>query len=348
MIFFNRQNPILCFYYITYRCNARCTFCDIWQRQDLIRSQDASFEDIKRNIPQLKKLGVKFIDFTGGEPLLYSYLPDALFYAKQHSLFTTVTSNGILYSDIAEEIRGLVDFLHFSLDGATPETNDTIRGRATFHHVMDSLELALSLDENPDILYTATPDTIAELPKLVRMAQELRVMLIVNPVFEQNDDLTAASLQMIEQFKNVPFVYVNRAFHQLRREGGNQAGSPRCRAVSSCIVISPDNNLLLPCFHHHQSSVPIDRNLFQAFNSPQRHRFLHTQGRHSFCQGCTINCYFDPTFLYRFDRFFIDSQVSKIKYGIDKYLRGRARFPLRSLNRLLNPFSKSINLNKAA
>ena len=25
-------HPILCNYYVTYRCNAKCGFCDIWER----------------------------------------------------------------------------------------------------------------------------------------------------------------------------------------------------------------------------------------------------------------------------------------------------------------------------
>ncbi len=64
------MKPRLCNYYVTLRCNAKCTFCNIWQEENKTR-QEHSLEDVKNNLIALKKLGVKAIDFTGGEPLLY-------------------------------------------------------------------------------------------------------------------------------------------------------------------------------------------------------------------------------------------------------------------------------------
>ncbi|MCU0353574.1 MAG: radical SAM protein, partial [Cytophagales bacterium] len=61
------RHPVLCNYYLTYRCNATCGFCDIWERP----SPYATPENVLKNLTDLKRLGVKVIDFTGGEPLLH-------------------------------------------------------------------------------------------------------------------------------------------------------------------------------------------------------------------------------------------------------------------------------------
>ena len=74
-----KNSPVLCNYYVTYRCNAKCSFCDIWERP----SPYVNLKNVKENLKDLKRLGVQVIDFTGGEPLLHRELPLFLDYAKE-------------------------------------------------------------------------------------------------------------------------------------------------------------------------------------------------------------------------------------------------------------------------
>jgi len=133
--------------------------------------------------------------------------------------------------------------------------------------------------------------------------------------------LTKAALDYLDQFQNEPYVYINRALHRFIRQQGNQRATPRCKAISSTIVIAPQNELLLPCFHQAQLAIPIKFNLPEILKSQTWHLLKKQQGTFPFCDGCTINCYFDPSFLYKLDRFFLLSLASKFKYGFDKFLR---------------------------
>ena len=65
---------ILCNYYVTLRCNSQCKFCDIWEKGQKSHLSEQTIEEIENNLKALKKLGIKVIDFTGGEPLLYPHL----------------------------------------------------------------------------------------------------------------------------------------------------------------------------------------------------------------------------------------------------------------------------------
>ena len=329
---FWRRAPLLCFYYVTYRCNAACDYCDIWRRKDLRHVPDADPAEVRRNLHQLRMAGVRFVDLTGGEPLLYGPLPEVLREAKACGLYTTVTTNTLLYPARARELRGLVDFLHFSLDTLDPVKQRQWRTRPQPAHVVESVRLAKALGEAPDLLFTATKQSYGELPSLARLAAELRCELIVNQVFCPSGDkaLDGEAMAILDRFRTAPYVYLNRAFQRLRREGGNSTKASRCRAVSATVVISPDNHVLLPCFHQACARVPIGRGVRAALLSPVRQRFVRLQGRFGFCQGCTINCYFDPSFLWRIDTFFVESQYSKLRYGVDKYVRGRAPFPRRT------------------
>jgi len=311
--------PILCNYCLTTRCNARCTFCDIHQKKGL----DAKTEEVLCNLKDLKKLGVRFIDFTGGEPLLHPHLPEILREAKRLQFLTTLTTNCVLYPKLAHKIIGLVNYLHFSLDSPHPEEHDAIRGVVCFDRVMESLKVAEALGEKPDILFTVTNQNVRRLPEMVRFAQSLRRILLLNPVFSyfDNEGVSQQTLDAVLAAASLPYVYVNRGILRLMKIGGNRSNRPRCRAVTTTVVISPDNHLLLPCYHRAVRKIPINGNLLKIRRSRTAEHFRRREGRFPSCEGCTISCYLDPSFTYGLDDYFLLSQLSKMKYVWDKYVR---------------------------
>lgn len=317
------MKPILCIYYITYRCNARCSFCNIWYDPEFENVSDCSVENVEINLRQVRKTGVKFVDFTGGEPLLHPDLPAFLEIARRLGLYTSVTTNCKRYPDLAEALRGRVDLLHFSLDSFVGEEHDYLRGQNLFTNVMHSIEIAQGIGERPDLLFTATHKNFDAIGELSEFAREKKLMLIVNPVFNYcgQERLNNAALNYLESYSRKPYVYVNHALHKLIRKRGNDRLRPRCRAMSSSILITPDNQLLTPCFHHSKEKIPIKMNLREIITGSSYKREKELQGRHSFCEGCTINCYFDPSFLYKIDEYLLLSLFSKAKYGFDKYVR---------------------------
>ena len=324
------MGPLLLHYYVTYRCNGRCVFCDIPPSR--AGSKEPTLAEIEENLRSAKRLGVKFVDFTGGEPLLFRDLPEALRCAKALGLWTSVTTNCLLYPSRGKELAALVDLLHFSLDSMDREEHDRIRGVPCYDAVMESVDLAQRMGERPDILFTVTSNNIGRLPEMVSFAQAQKLILIVNPVFSYfgNSGLSADQVAHLRRFRRAPYVYLNRAFLQLLEQGGNDTQDPRCRAVDAALVISPDDHLLLPCYHHQIERLKVAGKLEQLLRSEARARARSMQGRYDFCQGCTINCYFDPSFLYKVDGYFLNSLFSKGKYGMDKYMR-RRHLPQRPL-----------------
>src|SRR5690606_21311320 len=244
------MKPVLCNYYVTYRCNAKCGFCDIWEQP----SPMIAIEDARRNLHDLKRLGVRIVDFTGGEPLLHSDLAELLQLAKELGFITTVTSNGLLYPKRARELAGLIDMLHFSIDSSRAEEHNASRGVRCFDKLMESIDIALSLGERPDLLFTVTNENVHRLEEIYEtISYPNQLILIINPLFEYNQlgaGLRDEVLAQMERFARKPYTYLNNAFLTLRRRGGNDPDDPVCRAVSTCVVISPFNELVLPCYHY--------------------------------------------------------------------------------------------------
>jgi MoaA/NifB/PqqE/SkfB family radical SAM enzyme len=318
--------PVLANYYVTYKCNSRCTYCDIPIKPENIRIKESDPDLVIENLAALKRLGVKVVDFTGGEPLIYRHLPRVLKAAKEMGFFTSLANTGTLYPRMAKELSGLVDDLKFSLSTIDPAAYKAERGIDGFQKVVDSIKLARSLGELPSIIATATPESIGGMEKVIRLAQELGVIVLLGPVFDycDNELLHAEGIKEIERLSKFDNVCVNWAFLQFYLDGGNQIKSPRCRAISSTIVISPDDHLLLPCYHMHDERLKIEHgygksNLDELWHSTHVQEKKAKEGAWGFCQGCTIWCYFETSFLWPPDRYFWLNLKSKSRWAGEKF-----------------------------
>ena len=322
------MKPLLLHYYITNRCNARCGFCSIWQERPKV---DAEPLDVLENLLQAREAGCKFVDFTGGEPLLHDSLPRFLARARKLGFMTSVTTNCLLFEERANELAGLVDLLHFSIDADDARLHDKIRGCDSYGHVVRSIDAALANKLCPDLLFTYTEENIGAVEGVWRLAREKRLILILDPVFAQwgPDRISPETHRKALEFSKRRGVYLNRAHLLLRGRGGNRVRDPLCRAASSTVVVTPDNRLALPCYHHRCANVEINGNLREALRSGARLEAMEKEGRYSFCEGCHINCYFDPTYQFTKGKYMYESMKSKLRYAVTKYLRYRRPWPVK-------------------
>ncbi|MTI32433.1 radical SAM protein [Xanthovirga aplysinae] len=314
------SHPVLCNYYLTYRCNATCSFCDIWEKP----SPYASLENVEQNLKDLKRLGVKVIDFTGGEPLLHRQLDKFLGIAQNMGFITTVTTNALLYPKYAERLKGKIDMLHFSLDYGSPEMHNESRGVACFDHVIESIQIAKELGERPDILMTVFEKNIEEIDSIYQeICLPNQLVLILNPVFDYNETKTGAplsleSLNSLSNWGKKKWIYLNQAFIALRKNGGNHINQPVCKAASSTIVITPENKLSLPCYHLGKEEISIKGNLFGIYKSEEVKSLIKQEGRLKECEGCVINCYMQPSFAVEINNYWWKALPSTLKYNIRK------------------------------
>lgn len=314
------SHPVLCNYYVTYRCNAKCGFCDIWERPSPYVTRD----NVRENLMALKRLKVRVIDFTGGEPLLHRELPDFLAMAKDLGFITTVTTNALLYPKYAARYQGLVDMLHFSLDSADADRHNASRGVDCFDHLVESIGIAQSLGERPDILFTVTDENAHEIADVyTRFHLAHGMLVILNPMFEYGDvgeTVAASTLAELRRWSRRPGIYLNEAFLKLRENGGNRIDDPICRAASSTVVISPENKLILPCYHLGIEEIPIDGRLEEIVRGPRVAEHIRMEGRHEKCAGCVINCYMEPSMAVDTRKYFLTSARSTFKYALEKWI----------------------------
>jgi mycofactocin radical SAM maturase len=133
--------PVNVTWEITEACNLRCRHC---LSADLRAEQrgELSFEECQRIVDDLAATDVFQVNFGGGEPFLRGDFLDLLTYAQGKGITACVSTNGTLLDDHLVECLAAMDglYLQVSLDGATPETNDTIRGAGTFTRILEGVD----------------------------------------------------------------------------------------------------------------------------------------------------------------------------------------------------------------
>lgn len=122
-----RLKPLLLAYFITYRCNLKCSYCD-YSKNEL--SHKFNELDTSQSIELLKlcRKTIPSIAFSGGEPLLREDIDEIIKKSKvigfnPVSLFT----NGLLLPQ-HEEILKYINFLQISLDTLDEKKQDEIFG----------------------------------------------------------------------------------------------------------------------------------------------------------------------------------------------------------------------------
>lgn len=172
---FSKESSNLFFHILT-KCNLSCTHCYINKDQHGANTLD--IDTIKNWLSLFSDKAFQTnVIFLGGEPTLHPDLALAVKAAKQLGFKSiTIDTNGYLFHDILNRITpDDVDFLSFSLDGATPVTNDAIRGKGTYHRVIEGLKKALAKNFSCSMIYTVSDINIHELELMPNFLSRLGI-----------------------------------------------------------------------------------------------------------------------------------------------------------------------------
>lgn len=164
------------FFHILTACNLKCRHCYI--REDQHGSKTLSIQTIEKWLSLFSKgKETANVIFLGGEPTLHPDLDRAIKIARDMGYASiTIDSNGFLFHDFLRRVKPEeVDFLSFSLDGATKETADAIRGEGVFEVCTKNAKKAAEKGFSTSLIYTVSEKNIHELEKMPRLLQDLGI-----------------------------------------------------------------------------------------------------------------------------------------------------------------------------
>lgn len=167
---------------ITNKCNLRCIHC--YNANAPIKCS-SGFDMIEPTeiIKQISNLGFTHIHLLGGEPLLYKKLPNLINAAIENNIDISINTNGLLLTDSVCEflLKSKISQIVISLDGASSNDNDFIRGKGVFEKVTKNIRRLSHLREmlNSNITIglasVVTKSNIENIHKIVSFASELGI-----------------------------------------------------------------------------------------------------------------------------------------------------------------------------
>jgi MoaA/NifB/PqqE/SkfB family radical SAM enzyme len=155
------------FFHILTECNLNCRHCYINPAQH--GKSRVPLHTIKAWLDVFSNdNAAPNLIFLGGEPTLHPNLAEAVKYARSKGFSSiTIDTNGFLFHDIIDKVGPEeVDFFSFSLDGATRETNDTIRGQGSYDTCIKGIKKTVVAGFATSLIYTVSRANIDELESM--------------------------------------------------------------------------------------------------------------------------------------------------------------------------------------
>ena len=132
--------PICLTWELTYACNLSCVHClSSSGKRD---PRELSTEQCKAIIDELQRMQVFYVNIGGGEPTVRSDFWELVDYATEHQVGVKFSTNGVRIDKKVAARLAASDYVdvQISLDGATAEVNDAVRGPGSFAMAVRALE----------------------------------------------------------------------------------------------------------------------------------------------------------------------------------------------------------------
>jgi len=131
--------PICLTWELTYACNLSCVHC--LSSSGHRDSRELSTAECKRLIDEFERMQVFYVNIGGGEPTVRPDFWELVDYATAHHVGVKFSTNGLrITPDVARKLAGS-DYIdvQISLDGATADVNDAVRGPGSFDMAMRAM-----------------------------------------------------------------------------------------------------------------------------------------------------------------------------------------------------------------
>ena len=132
--------PICLTWELTYACNLACVHClSSSGKRD---PRELSTEQCKAIIDELERMQVFYVNIGGGEPTVRPDFWELVDYATDHHVGVKFSTNGVRITPEVAARLAASDYVdvQISLDGATAEINDAVRGPGSFDMAIRALE----------------------------------------------------------------------------------------------------------------------------------------------------------------------------------------------------------------
>jgi mycofactocin biosynthetic radical S-adenosylmethionine protein MftC len=170
--------PICLTWELTYACNLACVHClSSSGRRD---PNELTTQQCEAVIDELQRMKVFYVNIGGGEPTVRPDFWHLLDYAVAHQVGVKFSTNGIMIDKDKAARIAATDYVdvQISLDGATAEVNDAVRGEGSYATALGALEnLAEAGFKDAKISVVVTRHNVTQLDEFKALADRFGATL---------------------------------------------------------------------------------------------------------------------------------------------------------------------------
>jgi GeoRSP system radical SAM/SPASM protein len=163
--------PLTVNWTLSYDCNFSCRHC--YSREH--KRDELPLDKVLAIVDELARCRVAFVNFGGGEPLIYPHLFEVTRRATDLGLKVSMNTNAwLLDGDMARRIKEAgFRSVGISLDGATPEVHDHFRNHpGSFDRVLTGLEHLRDAGVDSTVSAVIFRNNLAQYKEIVALAAE--------------------------------------------------------------------------------------------------------------------------------------------------------------------------------
>ncbi|MEW6139460.1 MAG: mycofactocin radical SAM maturase [Thermodesulfobacteriota bacterium] len=246
--------PVNVTWEVTYACNLSCLHClsDSGRRE----KEELTTDQCRSVIDSMAANRVFQFSIGGGEPFMREDFLDLMDYAHEKGILTCISTNGTLIDDkVAERLDHKLVYIQVSLDGATPDSNDSIRGTGSFSRAIKAVECLRKRDIAVSINTVLTRISLPQLDALSDLAQSFGAKFRVSRFRPSGRGKANWSRLNVSPSQMVAFsdwlsahqdVSTGDSFFSVSHEDRRHLGLNMCGACKLTCCISPTGHLY-PC-----------------------------------------------------------------------------------------------------
>jgi mycofactocin radical SAM maturase len=301
--------PICLTWELTYACNLSCVHClSSSGRRD---PRELSTEQCKSIIDELQRMQVFYVNIGGGEPTVRSDFWELVDYATAHQVGVKFSTNGVKIDKKVAARLAASDYVdvQISLDGATAEVNDAVRGPGSFAMAVRALEnLSEAGFKDAKISVVVTRHNVSQLDDFKALADKYAATLRITRLRPSGrgadvwDELHPTQVQQRELYNwlvaNGEGVLTGDSFFHLSAYGDALPGLNLCGAGRVVCLIDPIGDVYACPFAIHDQflagNIVADggfqqvwqtSELFQELRSPQTGGACSKCNHYDSCRG---------------------------------------------------------------
>lgn len=175
-------------------CNLDCKHC---LREIKEPPKNFSPPLLGKILREAKSLGSKIVGFTGGEPFLHPKLDEILHIVQEEGYNCYFVTNGSQFDKIFPllvQYKSLLSGISFSLDGATKETHDFMRGEGSFKKSMAAIAACYGEKIPFNLQMCLNKKNRQEIPHMTTLAAQLGAQHLFYALSMPTHNLVSADL----------------------------------------------------------------------------------------------------------------------------------------------------------